>query len=144
MRLSATTITRTKHIKKLLILAASLLFISTSVFAGWSEIGSPSSGRFKVYVDYNSIFKDKNTITFWTLTDWKEIKESSGDKRLSDLQHIKLDCKRRTMTLLDFTWHSKNMGLGSLVYSRSNIKSEPVSVAPMTIDEVVLNKLCIK
>ncbi len=120
------------------------MLISTNVLAGWSEIGSPSSGRFKVYIDYNSIFKDVNTITFWMLTDWKEVKKSSGDKRLSDLQRIKLDCKKRTMTLLDFSWHSKNMGLGSLVYSRSNINSEPLSVAPMTIDEVVLNKLCFK
>jgi hypothetical protein len=120
----------------------SFFLISANAFAGWSEVGSPSSGRYSVYVDYNSIFKDENTIIFWMLTDWKKVKESSGDKRLSDLQRIKLDCKKRTMTLLDFSWHSKNMGLGSLVYSRSNLKSDPVSIAPMTIDEMVLNKIC--
>jgi len=128
----------------LIVAFISLFIISTNALAGWTEMGAPSSGRFKVYVDYNSIFKDVNTITFWMLTDWKEVKESSGDKRLSDLQRIKLDCKKRTMKILDFSWHSKNMGLGSLVYSRSNINSEPISVAPMTIDEVVLNKLCSK
>jgi hypothetical protein len=119
-----------------------LLLITTNVLAGWTEMGSPSSGRFKCYVDYNSISKDGNFITFWMLTDWKEAKESSGDMRLSDLQRIKLDCKRRTMTLLDFIWYSKNMGLGAIVYSRSNLRGEPVSVPPMTGDEIVLNKLC--
>ena len=116
--------------------------ISNNALAGWTELGSPSSGRFKSYIDYNSISKDANFITFWMLTDWREAKESSGDMRLSDLQRIKLDCKRRTMTLLDFTWYSKNMGLGAIVYSRSNVKGEPVSVPPMTGDEIVLNKLC--
>ena len=127
--------------KKLLFILA-ILTISTNTLAGWTEMGAPSSGRFKVYVDYNSISRGENTFTFWMLTDWKDVKESSGDKRLSDLQRIKLDCKKRTMTILDFSWHSKNMGLGSLIYSRSNIKSEPISVAPMTMDEVVLIKLC--
>jgi hypothetical protein len=128
----------------LIVAFISLFLISTSAIAGWTEMGAPSSGRHKVYIDYNSIFSEENTITFWMLTDWKVVKESSGDKRLSDLQRIKLDCKKRTMTILDFSWHSKNMGLGSLVYSRSNIKSEPISVAPMTMDEVVLIKLCSK
>jgi hypothetical protein len=127
--------------KKLLFVLA-ILTISNNALAGWTELGSPSSGRFKSYIDYNSISKDANFITFWMLTDWREAKESSGDMRLSDLQRIKLDCKRRTMTLLDFTWYSKNMGLGAIVYSRSNVKGEPVSVPPMTGDEIVLNKLC--
>lgn len=128
-----------------LILAFILIFIvSNNASAGWSELGSPSSGRFKSFVDYNSITQEGSKITFWMLTDWKDVKESSGDRRLSDLQHIKLDCKARTMTLLDFIWYSKNMGLGSIVYSKSNLKTEPISVPPMTGDEIILKDLCLK
>lgn len=121
-----------------------MFMVSISVSADWSELGSPSSGRYKSYVDYNSITKDGGNISFWMLTDWKEVKESSGDRRLSDIQHIKLDCKARTMTLLDFVWYSKNMGLGSIVYSQSNIKTKPISVVPMTGDEHILKALCVK
>ena len=101
------------------------LLISTSVFAEWSEISRPSSNRYISYIDYKSIKKEKsNMITFWILTDWKSIREVSGDKYLSNLQHIKVDCKKEKMWLLDFIWYSENMGLGKLVFSKTNIKNE--------------------
>jgi hypothetical protein len=121
------------------------LLISTSVFAEWLEISRPSSNRYISYIDYKSIKKEKsNMITFWTLTDWKSIREVSGDKYLSNLQHIKVDCKKEKMWLLDFIWYSENMGLGKLVFSKTNIKNEPTTVAPMTDDAIIFNKVCSK
>jgi hypothetical protein len=128
-----------------IILFQLLLIISNSVFAEWSEISRPSSNRYISYIDYKSIKKEKsNMITFWTLTDWKSIREVSGDKYLSNLQHIKVDCKKEKMWLLDFIWYSENMGLGKLVFSKTNIKNEPTPVAPMTDDAIIFNKVCSK
>ena len=122
------------------------LLISTSVFAEWSEISRPSSDRYISYIDYKSIKKEKsNIVTFWTLSDWKNIKEEAfGRKYLSNVQHIKVDCKKEKLWLLDFIWYSENMGLGKLVFSKTNIKNDPVPVTPMTDDAIIFNKVCSK
>jgi len=124
-----------------------ILLISTSVFAEWSEISRPSSNRYISYIDYKSIkqVKNSNIINFWTLSDWKNIKEEAfGRKYLSNLQHIKVDCKKEKMWLLDFIWYSENMGLGKLIFSKTNIQNDPVPIVPMSDDEFIFNKVCRK
>ena len=121
-----------------------LLLVSTHVLAEWTEIARPSSNRFTVYIDYQSIRKieNSNIVSLWMLTDWKTIRDVSGDKYLSNQQHIKVDCKEQIMWLLDFTWYSENMGLGNIVWTQSNLKEEPTAVAPMTTDATLFNTAC--
>jgi hypothetical protein len=130
-----------KKIKLLL-----LLLVSTSVFAEWTEIARPSSNRYTVYIDYPSIRKieNSNIVSLWMLTDWKTIRDVSGDKYLSNQQHIKVDCKQEIMWLLDFTWYSKNMGLGNIVWTQSNLNEKATAVAPNTVDSILFNIVCAK
>lgn len=120
--------------KKILVLL--LLMVSTNVFAEWMKVTDNLDGNMTVYVDYEKIKKKGNKIKTWSLLDFKTVQKSSGGKEfLSALNHNEYDCEEETTRTLDLYYYSGNMKNGEIVVSYPNIKDEPSSILPGSIDE---------
>jgi hypothetical protein len=131
--------------KKLTILM--LLLSSTNVFAEWTKVGETeeSDDGFNVYVDLKSIRKNDTEVKMWVLQNYKMIRNYHIDKDykfLSIIAHQKFYCKDEKNEVLDEFLYSGNMSTGDIVYSRTNIKLEPVSIIPGTIAENLFTVAC--
>ena len=128
--------------KKLLILL--LLLVSTSVFAEWIRIGSNTDDDMTVYVDFGTIKKKGNKVKMWTMYDYKTVKMIENDRYLSMVNYDEYDCEKETVKWLDYYFYSGNMRTGEIVGSSTNIKKEPFSIMPGSIDETLFKITCSK
>ena len=124
------------------ILTLLLLIVSTNVFAEWTKVITFSTVA--IYVDYQSIIKIGNKVEMSFLQDYKSAYTVGNIKMLSVKSSGEYLCEENKSRLLNYYWYSENMGLGKLVFSKTNIKNEPTPVAPMTADAIIFNKVCSK
>lgn len=95
----------------------SLLVLSSgSVHAEWVAVEKDylSPGRQTVYIDPESIRRDRNLVTLWQLVDFKWMEGSArGPARfMSTKTYKQFDCAGRRVRLLAFTEFSHSMGTG--------------------------------
>ena len=128
--------------KKLLILL--LLLVSTSVFAEWIRIASNTDDDMTVYVDFGTIKKKGNKAKMWSLYDDKTVQKWGNINHLSQVSRNEYDCEEETKRILDLYLYSGNMRQGEVVYSLKNIKEEPHSIFPESIEEISLKIACFK
>jgi hypothetical protein len=129
--------------KKLTILL--LLMVTTSVFAEWTKVTSSKGGENTFYIDFETIKRKGHKVKMWDLYDFKTVKEGRGGKGyLSSLMLHEYDCEEETIRLLDLHGYSGNIKTGDNVFSHSNLKEEPKSIRPDTIDSVFYKIACYK
>jgi hypothetical protein len=128
--------------KKLTLLL--LLLVSTNVFAEWTKVGVTSDGTTTVYVDFKTIKKKGHKVKMWYLLDDKTAKISTIDnaRYFSSVAHDEFSCDEDTLRQLDIFWYSGNMRRGDIIYSSQNIKSEPLSIPPESINELFYKIAC--
>ena len=98
------------------ILMILLAVVSSSVMAEWVVISGIDDLGITVYADPSSIRKSGNKVKMWVLFDFSSVHEASGTKSLSSMVQDEFDCKEEQLKILHFTWYSKNMGEGDIVY----------------------------
>jgi hypothetical protein len=114
----------------------------SSAWAEWTEIGGTDDGM-TVYIDYATIRRTGNLVEFWRLFDLKTTQKLVGVRFLSSKSQWQYDCLEKQEQGLAFTYFSKNMGKGVVVYSFSDPgRWEPV--APESIGETIFNIVCDK
>jgi hypothetical protein len=122
-----------------------LLMVSTNVMAEWTKVTDSKDVDMTVYIDLGTIKKKGHKVKMWILTDLKTVqKNSTGIKYLSLLNRNEYDCEEETTRMLDLYQYSGNMKGGDNVFSYSNIKIEPISITPDSIDEVFFKIVCDK
>jgi hypothetical protein len=126
-------------IKLLLVLILSLL--STSVMAEWDLIASSEDGDLKVYADKSNILKTDNNVKMWVLYDYNTVKESAGDKYLSQKYLTEHDCKNKRSRILALTMYSGIMLTGDVIFSNESPFSW-TDVVPNTIGENTWKLAC--
>ena len=119
-----------------------LLIVSTNVFAEWAKVGDTE--EFISYVDFGTIKKKSYKVKMWYLYDFKKVQHVGDDRYLSSVNHQEYDCEEETSRWLDFYEYSGNMKSGEIVFSNKNIKFEPVSIVPESIDYFLLKIACDK
>jgi Surface-adhesin protein E len=80
------------------------------------------------YVNPSTIRKDGNKVAIWSLFDFQAARTAAnGQTYMSARSLSEYDCKASKSRLLAFSWYSKNMGGGKVVFSNSDIQEwEPV------------------
>lgn len=126
------------------ILVLLLLMVSTNVFAEWTAVSESANGIATVYVDFETIKKKGNKVKIWDLLDLKTAQKFENDRYLSTIQRMEYDCEEETGRTLDYYLYSGNMRNGEIVYSSKNIKDEPKSILPGSIDEGLFKIACYK
>ncbi len=99
------------------ILMLLLAVVSSSAMAEWVVISDSDDLGITVYADPSSIRKSGNKVKMWILFDFSSVHEASGTKSLSSMVQDEFDCKEEQLKTLHFTWYSKNMGRGDVVYT---------------------------
>ena len=107
-------------------LAFWLASVSVNAEAEWVRIGE--NNRSIAFADTEPRQTD-NSVIVWVLYNYKGIQESrSGRRYLSEKAQYEIDCTAERSRVLFFTWHSKRMGDGIVVYTgRRATKWEPTS-----------------
>ena len=97
------------------VLMAALL--SNNASAEWARVGE--NDRSTAYADTVTIHRSGNTATYWVLFDYKAVQESarSGRRYLSEKSQREIDCQSERDRALFFTWHSAQMGNGTVIYT---------------------------
>jgi hypothetical protein len=102
------------------VLALLLTVVSSSATAEWVQIISAET--YIAYADLATIRREQNRVKMWKLIDYKTATIPFGGKRylyLSSKSQEEYDCMEERMRVTFFSWHSKNMGSGKMVYSKS-------------------------
>ena len=128
--------------KKIILLI--LLTVSTNIFAEWTRVNNSPDGNMIVYIDYETFKKKGNKVKIWIMMDFKTVQKSSYGIYLSSLTRNEYDCEEETGRILDLYNYSGNMKDGMPMYIHSNMKEEPSSIAPGTINEVNFKIACDK
>jgi len=93
-----------------------LLFLSTvPVYAEWVAVEKDYllPGLQTVYVDPDTIRRERNLVTMWQLIDFKWMQGNRSPGRfLSTKTHKKFDCAETRLRLLAFTEFSRRMATG--------------------------------
>lgn len=114
-----------------------LILIASPAWAGWVELTRGESGNV-FYIDPATIRKDGNRRKVWTITGLNKV-GSLGE--LSRKYRMEFDCKEERSRFLSISAHSKPMGAGDVLVI-DNFIGEWQEVAPETIDEAFLKRVC--
>ena len=124
------------------ILMLMLLMVSMNVSAEWTNIGGNLNDTKISYVDFETIRKKDNYAKIWSLIDFKTVTQIKDVKFLTMINHFEYDCNEETVRQLDFYLYSGHMGSGEIVFSQINIKNEPQSMLPGSMNEDIFKITC--
>lgn len=113
--------------KKFIVPTLIVAMLSSNAAAEWVRLGE--NNRSIAYAD-TAIRRSGDTATYWVLFDYKTVQESarSGKRYLSEKTQREIDCQSERDRVLFFTWHSDQMGNGTVVYTGSKPTNwEPTS-----------------
>lgn len=113
--------------KKFIVPTLMVAMFSNNAMAEWVRVGE--NNRSIAYAD-TAIRRSGDTATYWVLFDYKTVQESarSGKRYLSEKTQREIDCQSERDRVLFFTWHSDQMGNGTVVYTGSKPTNwEPTS-----------------
>ena len=124
------------------ILMLMLLMVSMNVSAEWTNVGGNVDDTRTVYVDFETLRKKDNNTKIWVLMDFKTVNQIKNVKFLTMINRFEYNCNEETVRQLDFYLYSGNMGSGEIVFSQTNIKNEPQSMLPNSMNENVFKITC--
>jgi len=114
---------------KSLFLAIAMLSLQ-SAHADWKLIGNFPAGNY--YIEANTLEKTGVMREFWTLLDYPTAQKSSrGVTFLSTRTHMQLDCKKKSVRILQFSMHAGRMLSGDLI-DQQGVMREWQSIPPDT------------
>ena len=124
-----------------LLLTLVLTFISTSAMAEWDLVTTSEDGDLKVYADPSSIRKTDNSVRMSVIYDYSTVKDSAGDKYLSQKYLTEHDCKDNRSRVLTVTMFSGIMLTGDVVFTIESPFSW-MDVVPNSIGESTWKIAC--
>jgi hypothetical protein len=120
-----------------------LAVVSGNAMASWVSVGQTEHETY--YVNKATIHKSGNTVTMWSLIDYKAAQHTSnGELYLSSKAQTKYDCEESRMRILNAIWSAGYMGTKNAVMSRSNKSEEWIPVAPDSPDALLRTIACSK
>jgi hypothetical protein len=101
------------------------------VHAEWVGVGGKVEKGltvYNVYVETESIQRDGDIVSLWTLFDYMTIQSIVGGPWLSSKTRREYDCAEKRVRLLGYMTYTGNMASGEVVYSNSTQSAwEPIA-----------------
>ena len=125
-------------------LMTTLGLVAGQVCAEWVDV----AGKFErnvpvytVYVDTESIQRNREIVTLWALFDYGTIQSIVGGPWLSSKTRREYDCVEERVRLVGYMTFTGNMGSGEAVYTNSSQSAwEPI--APDSVDRSLWAVAC--
>ena len=92
-----------------------LAVASSDAMAEWGKVGGNEADT--LYADPTTIIKSAYKVKMQTLHDYKTATKAAGDTFLSTVVQEEYDCKESQSRTLYFSFHSRNLGKGRIIYS---------------------------
>lgn len=129
--------------KKYVVPAMMVALLSNSVAVGWVRVGE--NNRSTAYAD-TAIRRSGGTATYWVLFDYKTVQESprSGKRYLSEKSQHEIDCQSERDRVLFFTWHSDQMGNGTVIYTGNKPTNWEPTSSPGSVANAFWKFVCSK
>ena len=127
-------------IKPIILFFMAILF-SSSAAAEWTLMGNNGEQGVEIFVNKESITKDKNLVTIWTLIDYESPRSVDGKNQLSTKSLDEYDCQNEQYRTLNLYWYSGNKGEGKIVYSEL-VPGKMQSIIPNSVVERVWKITC--
>lgn len=119
-----------------------LLTISTSSMADWEYLETSADNSATFYYEPTSIKKQKNIITLFQLTDFRQLQSQGNYNFYSIIRQTKTDCKKNMSTTSYVVIYSGHLGEGNVLMSKSNKQAEWSLIIPQTLAETVQKLVC--
>jgi len=117
-----------------------LTLTSFTAAAEWVSFGNTPA--FTNYVDPANIHKNGNTVTMWTLVDFKTAQTVDGKPVMSMKMQREYNCKKDQSRDLSLSFHAGKMGGGEVIGSKSFTDNPWVPNPPDNLDEVFWKFAC--
>lgn len=88
---------------------------SNNAIAGWIKVGGNETDT--LYADPASIIKSSYKVKMQALHDFKAPIKAAGGTLLSTVMQEEYDCKDHQSRTLHYSFHTRNLGKGKMVYS---------------------------
>ena len=115
----------------------SLMFSSSTSFAGWTGVSENVDGD-TFYVDFERIKKHDGYVYYWVLSDY--LKPLLGD--LSAKAYYQGDCKKFRYKYLSDSYHKGQMGGGEISLTSNTPDKDWNYPPPDSSTEIVLKVVC--
>lgn len=127
--------------KKFIVPILIVVMLSSNAAAEWVRLGE--NNRSVAYSD-TKVRRSGDTATYWVLFDYKsiQISQRSGKRYLSEKSQREIDCQSERDRVLFFTWHSDQMGNGTVVYTGNKPTSWEPTSAPGSYGNVFWEFIC--
>lgn len=126
------------------LLALILFFGSASASAEWTRANIEVNGL-RIYVDFSTIhYTVIGTVKMWDLTDYEKEVDSRETRHSSVKTLREYDCKEKRYRDSAWSWHTKNMGEGIVVFSYLNngTPKDWTALDPTDIDYYLMGIAC--
>ena len=121
------------------ILFALIFFVSSSVWADWTLLGTGNT--LNTYVDIKTIKITDKTVKYWDLTDYKNPQILVDKKYLSMKTQVEINCSNDMYRRLYLVFSTENMGYGEIVFTTEGERNyQPI--APQSLMSVAQDTLC--
>ena len=117
------------------------ILFSSSAAAEWTLMGNNGEQGVEIFINKESIAKDKNLVTIWTLIDYESPRSVGGKNQLSTKSLDEYDCQNEQYRTLNLYWYSGNKGEGKIVYSEL-VPGKMQSIIPNSVVERVWKITC--
>ncbi len=97
-------------------LLLTMLLAVTARAESWIEISASADGKFRQYLDVDSIERNLGNVELWQVLDYaKQAPQVNGKSAASVRIQLEFDCPARSMRQRYVGWHAAAMGKGELL-----------------------------
>lgn len=125
-----------------LLIALILVFFSSPLLAGWTELVADDIAS--EFVNYDSIEKDGGIVTMWNMSDFRHPQEvGNGRLFLSTKVKQAYDCQNAKKRIVSLIHYIKPMGVGEIAFL-DNTLGDWRDIKTGSLSEVHLKAACKK
>jgi len=126
---------------KRIILFLMVILFSSSAAAEWTLVANNGEQGVEIFVNKESIKKDGNLVTIWTLIDYESPQSVGGKNQLSTKSLDEYDCQNEQYRTLNLYWYSGHKEKGKIVYSEL-VPGKMQPIIPNSVVERVWKITC--
>jgi len=116
-----------------------LLCLNGTAWAGWKSVAEDDTAT--TYADPASIVRDGDTVTMWSLLDYKVFQRMVEVGYFSRKVRAEYDCAEPRSRGMSLSLHAEKMGQGKVIYEDTS-PQEWEAVAPDTITAILRKVAC--
>ncbi len=124
----------TPFVMGVFVLMMSMVLTASAQAESWIEISAGADGKFRQYLDVDSIERNLGNVELWEVIDYaNEVPKVNGKSAASQRIQLEFDCPARAMRQRYVGWHAAGMGKGQLLKEEADAEWQIDSFDALTL-----------